>query len=507
MKRTVSIVVALGLVLHVGGASAWALATTAGQAGQAVTGWLKVEACPLGATLGNEIAEITPYADGDGQVLYYVVSLEPAGFVIVAADDRIEPIIAYADSGAYDPSCENPLGALVSRDLPTRMAVARKGSDRTVGVKKKTRKQKRWRDLTESRQGSAGGASVLSGEVASDIRVAPLIQSRWSQSWACGGYCYNYYTPNHYPCGCTATAFAQVMRYHQHPTGPIGVHAYTIEVDEVEETAVTRGGDGSGGVYRWDSMPADPWAGCAELTYEQRRAIGALCYDIGIAAEMRYTASGSSAYLETAAEALVATFGYGSAVTAGSPGTGIHFWNMVNPNLDALLPVVLAISSEEIGHAVIADGYGYIGATLYHHINFGWAGSADAWYNLPDFPGVDRAFSTVDSCVYNIFATGSGQIISGRVTDAAGRPIPNATIAAQRFEVRTGGLYTAVTNEKGIYALAKIPGKSTYTLTVSDEGGQWDPLTIKIFRNEWGVDFRDTSAGRGPFRGPGGDRR
>jgi len=444
MKRTVSIVVALGLVLHVGGASAWALATTAGQAGQAVTGWLKVEACPLGATLGNEIAEITPYADGDGQVLYYVVSLEPAGFVIVAADDRIEPIIAYADSGAYDPSCENPLGALVSRDLPTRMAVARKGSDRTVGVKKKTRKQKRWRDLTESRQGSAGGASVLSGEVASDIRVAPLIQSRWSQSWACGGYCYNYYTPNHYPCGCTATAFAQVMRYHQHPTGPIGVHAYTIEVDEVEETA---------------------------------------------------------------AEALVATFGYGSAVTAGSPGTGIHFWNMVNPNLDALLPVVLAISSEEIGHAVIADGYGYIGATLYHHINFGWAGSADAWYNLPDFPGVDRAFSTVDSCVYNIFATGSGQIISGRVTDAAGRPIPNATIAAQRFEVRTGGLYTAVTNEKGIYALAKIPGKSTYTLTVSDEGGQWDPLTIKIFRNEWGVDFRDTSAGRGPFRGPGGDRR
>lgn len=495
MKRTVSIVVTVGLMLHVGGVAVWALATTAGQAGQAVTGWLKADARPLGAILGDEIAEITPYADRDGAIVYYVVSLEPAGFVIVAADDRIEPIIAYAESGAYDPSCENPLGALVSRDLPARMVVARKGPEGTVGVKRKTRKQKRWRQLTELRQGYAGSVSMLSGEIASDIRVAPLIQSRWSQSGACGGYCYNYYTPNHYPCGCVATAFAQIMRFHQHPTESIGVHEYSIKVDEVEETAVTRGGDGLGGAYRWDSMPADPWASCSELTYEHRRAIGALCYDMGIAAHMSYVASGSAANFDTAAEALVATFGYGNADTAGSPGTGTHFWNMVNPNLDAGLPVAFGIVSEEIGHAVIADGYGYIGATLYHHINFGWAGSADAWYNLPDFSGVNPTFTMVDSCVYNIYATGSGQIVSGRVTDAAGRPIPNAAIAAQRAEVRAGGLYTAVTNEKGIYALANIPGNSTYMLSVSYEGIQWDPLTIKILRNKWGVDFRDTAAG------------
>lgn len=349
----------------------------------------------------------------------------------------------------------------------------------------------------ESRQGSAGGVSVLSGETASDIRVAPLIQSRWSQLGVCGGDCYNYYTPNHYPCGCVATAFAQIMRYHQYPTEPIGVHAYSIEVDEVEETAFTRGGDGSGGPYRWDSMPADPWAGCAELTYGQRRAMGSLCYDIGIAAETSYAASGSAAYLDTAAEALVATFGYGNAVTAGSPGTGIHFWNIVNPNLDAFLPVVLGISSEEVGHAVIADGYGYIGATLYHHINFGWDGSADAWYNLPDFSGINPGFTMVDSCVYNIYATGSGQIISGRVTDAAGRPLPNVAVLAQRAKVRAGGLYTAVTNEKGIYTLAKIPGESSYTLTVSHEEGQWDSVTVRVLNsNRWGIDFRDTSAGR-----------
>ena len=40
------------------------------------------------------------------------------------------------------------------------------------------------------------------------------------------------------------------------------------------------------------------------------------------------------------------------------------------------------IAPQIIGHEVIVDGYGYNSATLYHHLNLGWTGMADAWYNL-----------------------------------------------------------------------------------------------------------------------------
>ena len=45
-----------------------------------------------------------------------MVYLAPSGFVVVPADDRADPVIAFAPAGRYDPSPKNPLGAMVSRD-------------------------------------------------------------------------------------------------------------------------------------------------------------------------------------------------------------------------------------------------------------------------------------------------------------------------------------------------------------------------------------------------------
>ena len=54
-----------------------------------------------------------------------MVYLNPAGFVIVSADDMVEPIIGFLPEGQYDPSPDNPLGAMVSQDLPGRVLAAR----------------------------------------------------------------------------------------------------------------------------------------------------------------------------------------------------------------------------------------------------------------------------------------------------------------------------------------------------------------------------------------------
>ena len=54
-----------------------------------------------------------------------------------------------------------------------------------------------------------------------DVRVAPLVETSWGQGVHLVQGAYNYYTPNHYVCGCVATAGAQIMRYWRFPTGAV----------------------------------------------------------------------------------------------------------------------------------------------------------------------------------------------------------------------------------------------------------------------------------------------
>ena len=95
------------------------------QAEKMVKGWLKLDPNPLRTPLGNKVSKVDVYTNDNGQPTYYVIYLQPSGFVIVPADDMVEPIIAFADDGAFDPSLDNPLGALVSNDLPGRIFAVR----------------------------------------------------------------------------------------------------------------------------------------------------------------------------------------------------------------------------------------------------------------------------------------------------------------------------------------------------------------------------------------------
>lgn len=462
----------------------------------AVAGWLAADPEPLGAALGRRVTAVETFADGQGEPAYYVVYLQPSGFVIVSADDLVEPIVGFADDGTYEPSAENPLGALVTGDLNGRIAAAR-GTFSPMAVTVQpavTETQKKWSFLAGIADASEGGFAPMGLLSISDVRVPPLIASRWGQTSVAGRYCFNYYTPNHYPCGCVATALAQLMRYHQWPSSRtgIGVRQFQIIVDDAFQQASTRGGDGNGGPYRWPLMLDAPNAGA---TAEQLEAIGAICYDAGIASEMEYTAQGSGTTLPQAGTALLDTFLFANAIEAWNRneniGRGLD--GIVNPNLDADSPVMLGISSGQNGHAVICDGYGYNAATLYHHLNMGWLGTEDAWYNLPAINS-NPSFDVIHGCLYNIFTSGSGEIISGRVTDRSGNPISEAAVEAEG----DGGPFSAVTDSKGIYALVRVKPYSRYTIRVTASGYRFSPKTVNMGKsdndsnssgNEWGVDL------------------
>jgi len=474
---------------------AWAKPTTPEQAKTVVLNWLSLDALPLGAAMGRQIKEIQTFNHGEAPA-YYVLYLNPAGLVLVPADDLVEPIIGFLPAGQYDPSPANPLGALVSRDIPGRVLLARaveaKGLEALAPETPQTQAQRKWGLLL---QPSLGPEALEFGTGSiSSIRVAPLVQSRWFQGAVNGQNCYNYYTPHNYICGCVATAVAQLMRYWQWPQQGIGKLQMTYYVDLNPQTGDTRGGDGAGGPYDWANMVLDPQGSGVDET--QRQAIGALTYDIGLSVHMNYTAGESDA--DFSEFALINTFGYSNAIYGYN-----HMVNlpaairdaMVNPNLYAQYPVLFGIIGDPGGHAVVCDGYGYNSATMYHHLNLGWAGGDDAWYNLPTVDTSQGTFDTVISCIYNIYkpgtGSGSGEIIAGRVTDAGGSPLNGVTVSA------SGG-YTATTDANGIYALAQVPKSTTFTVSASKAGYSFSSQSVTTGAtknystttgNQWPIDF------------------
>ena len=428
-------------------------------------------------------------ADGEGS--FRVHGLAGGGFVVTSDDTEIEPVIAFSDTGSPTVDDGSPLWDILRADMAARKAhlKARRVSRGKDGWEAKSNAIRgRWSDLVSASATSALDLASSPNPSVADVRVDALLQTEWAQQdyenyglTAADKVCYNFYTPNNWPCGCVATAGAQVMRYFRHPSDSVTPGTYDCQkeigkqwVDQYtyipifEDISLTM----KGGNYDWGNMPLKPSAGCTE---EQRRAIGKLTYDIGVSVRMGYAEGGSSASMCLLAKRLVDRFGYVNAACAMFK-TGFYFGGefgytqdrlkrAVVPNLDGRLPTILSLSGDAGGHVVVADGYGYSGKTFYIHINLGWANlnNGNAWYQPPDIDD----FDVIDGVIYNIYPDeGKDEsIVSGRVLDASSKPVPGAQVT-----VKSGGtvLGTVKTDAKGIYSARLPAGTYVFESSYSD---------------------------------------
>ena len=454
----------------------------------------------MGGQLSARVKSTEAVKNAAGEILYYVVQLDPSGFVILPADDLVDPIVAFSAAGSFDASSKGPLATLVNRDMPRRMARARAGAPAASALKSRGKWHAFLAGSPNPPPDSEENGNIV---VVSQIWVAPFVQTLWNQTVdvSLNHACYNYYTPpygagnvSNDPCGCVATCMAQVMNYFQYPNTSVGTNSFTVTNNGVTQTNRLLGGNGTGGPYQWTNMPLSP----NNPTTNQAIAIGALTHDAGATVHMAYTPTGSSALTFLAQQALTNTFKFANAAYYEDDNNGINgsnLLNMINPNVDARLPVALGIEPNG-GHCLLCDGYGYSSSTLFHHLNAGWGGDDDIWYALPDIDTADTgAFTNIVACIYNIYTNGTGQIISGHVTDPTGAPVAGATVTAVRSG---GGTNSATTDTNGIYALAHLLAASTYTLTVTNAGdssatGNYSTGTYVYSQlpsgNVWGANF------------------
>lgn len=452
----------------------------------------------LGLPRGRRVAEVVRHEIDGGACILREARFEGGGFAVVAGSSSAGDVIAFSDRGELVESDDNPLWVLLKRH----------GAHLSA---------ERARPL-----------AMAAPTGVSDLRVAPLVESRWSQTSAAGQKCWNYYTPNGNPCGCVATAMSLVMRCHEWPESPVRIETNACVVT-VGNTQTVSNLVMLGGPYEWAQMPHRP--GDGGLTETNREALGRIVYDCGVAMHMGYSSVGSEALAEPIHLRFKDVFGYASAQSffpdfGLSPSDSV-LRNAVLASLDARCPVILGICKfvpdaptwDELyqnGHCIVADGYGFLDGEPYVHLNFGWNDQEVAWYKLPDI-GTDYGFNLIDSVVYNVFPREEGEILSGHIVDHG----TNAVGVVVRAYRPDGTLQeTATTDGNGVYSLI-VPGSSAYSLraTLGDRtkelqttaghsasyvGFDWDTWFPEegpeglVCGNRWGLDIDFTEPDRDP---------
>ncbi len=385
-----------------------------------VTGWAK----PVGSDLAFSVAKawlagnrqrlsmaaggkqllakgIRPFRNAQGELLAYIVDLQPKGFIVVPADDLVEPILTYGTDGNFAGTLgpNDILSDMLVQDIPWRIKQA--SAYAVAGLAKDPYLNKvaeRWARFSAA----AGNRSLLgiTGEQAVTPVVNPLISDLWDQGDPSGPYTYNYYTPNHYVTGCVATAMGMIMHYYKYPDSASGSN--TIYVDGKPQQA------SFSSTYNFLIMPTTLTANSPQNQIEE---VAKLLYNCGISVGMQYAADGSGAVTMYVANALKSVFHYTSA--DWKDGDSSDWASILKNELNAGYPAELAIRDSRLtmGHAIVCDGWGTEDNQDRFHLNMGWSGYENNWYQVPGFTTMQYQWDILSGYVYNIRSPNFGKVI------------------------------------------------------------------------------------------------
>ena len=277
----------------------------------------------------------------DNSQPYYVFNAEDnQGFVIVAGDDRLPCILGYSKTGSFN-----------FDTLPPQL-------DNLLG------QYLEWQKTIPADSPTHDSWKVsASPSLEEDILLETV---NWGQ-----GAPYNSQCPVidgvQAPTGCVPTAMAIVMKYHGWPEK-----------------------------YDWNLM--------SELGTESGDlAISSLMKEIGEKTKTDYQAQVSNTYTGLVSQSLFQDFEYSheaQMISLGSGHIGQAQWvDLIHNEIKQARPIIYVGTGGSEGHAFIVDGFDNNGL---YHINWGWNGSYNGYYDLSALIPYDGAN----------FSDGQGMVLS-----------------------------------------------------------------------------------------------
>lgn len=306
-----------------------------------------------------------------GNDSYYVFNNDAGGFVIIAGDDAVAPVLGYTSTGAFD-----------ANNLPEGLKDLLKSYEQQIAALGKNYKAN-----TTSTRAEFTGEKLLN-------------TAKWNQ-----GAPFNKYTPNNYVTGCVATAGAIVMKHHGYPAKGVGSHSYTWNGQNLTASFEHD--------YDWANMPGR-YTGDNDAAFD---GVARLMSDLGIAVNMQYANGGSASALEDLVTALKKYFGYSKyARHLKIEDLGAEAWNgRLRAEIDANRPVLYAASDANVGgHSFVIDGY----KDESFSVNWGWGGYCDGFYRVgalnPEVDGTPQGdqYNSSQAAVFALQPSDGKEVLS-----------------------------------------------------------------------------------------------
>ena len=239
------------------------------------------------------------------------------------------------------------------------------------------------------------------------IRGEGLVASHWTQDYPYNqlcprdpstGYSYSY-------AGCPAIAMGQIINYLRTTQDT----RFTDDDDYYHNYAGRR-------YYvddDWETLQFPSFPQLNELldevdaTFQRGENLSdylaaAVVFACGTALTQVYTSEGSGTFYVDQAFEAYQRFGFTDCVLYREPDS-IMYATLIS-NLQAGYPAHLAVENPAgtVGHNVVVDGYRESDGKF--HINFGYGGSLDNWYDIPD-PNFYYGMTKMEGIILNIIPT------------------------------------------------------------------------------------------------------
>jgi len=330
----------------------------------------------LGSRLKNQhIAQVQELRDG-AKSLAYIYTLQPTGYLVLSADDTLPPVMAYSPDSDYDlTAVQNPLSALLIGDLSARLSLA------------DSRNVQAWQRAEQHPQ------SCLP-------RNEYLLSAHWNQTHPWNMMCpMDPVTNIRSVAGCPAIAMGQILDYLKTLNG--------TRLDDTDDYQHNYGGRN----YRIDDdfatlqFPSFPQLNgyLDRVNHDFKYDIplidslqAALVFACGTALTQVYSSDGSGTFAVSQAFDAYQRFGFDNAALLGPEASDIY--SRMISNIADGIPVHLAVVTPawDAGHNVVVDGY----ESEMYHLNFGWGGQYNGWYNLPE--GIPYNLTVIEGAVVDL---------------------------------------------------------------------------------------------------------
>jgi len=290
---------------------------------------------PFSVSMNPEIEIVN---DKNNLPAYYIFKYEANnGFVVVAADERVIPLLAYSPKGSWENERPCPAHQSWMNNYITQIEDVRFNNiQATAEIKSQ------WSSFASDDQPVMENLMAIVGPFTDDIT--------WDQNCL-----YNEDCPadaagpcGHVYAGCVATCMSILMKYHHHPNTGTGSYSYTHAVYG------TQSANFGATNYSFAEMP----------NFIADDNVAQLMYQAAVSVDMDFGPAGSAAFTGTAISSLVSYFNFSSSAYYDyrSNHTDPVWEGMVKTELDNNRPLIYRGQGTG-GHAFVFESRASAGST------------------------------------------------------------------------------------------------------------------------------------------------